>query len=129
MNLILAIFLIVFEAVFEGLKTAGLHVPSEIVEFVYLSCITLIAFAYLNRKMVFNDPGIKSFIKVIIGYILLRFCLFDIVWNISAGQHWNYYGTTKLYDKFMTALGSWGWFIKFCCGFMSIAFLTKWGNK
>jgi hypothetical protein len=42
MNLILALLLITLEAVFEGLKIAGHHVASEIVEAVYLVMVSLI---------------------------------------------------------------------------------------
>ena len=130
MNLILALFLIVFEACFEGLRTGGHYLASEIVEVAYLSGITLMAFAWLNwrQKTSFWDRT-NSFLKVLIGYVLLRFVLFDIIWNLSAGQDLFFYGTTKLYDRVMTSLGSWGYFLKFCSLVVSLAFLTRWGNK
>ena len=128
MNLILALFLIVFEACSEGLHTGGHYLASEIVEVVYLSGITLIAFAWMNRTPWFTILPLMSFWKVLIGYLLLRFALFDIIWNISAGQDLFFYGTTKLYDRVMTELGSWGWFLKFIALIWGIAWLTNINN-
>lgn len=134
MNLLLAFILIVLEAVFEGLKTGGLYLYSEAVEFIYLILVTLMVFAWLNRRFVFNQPKIGMFIKVLIGYILLRFSLFDFIWNISAGQPLDYIGNTKLFDGALQFLKDmWGFsiivLIKSISGFWGISWLTKWGNK
>lgn len=128
MNLFLAFFLIVFEAVFEGLKTAGLYHASEIVELVYLAGVSLMAIAWLNKKYIFKEVKADRFIVIIIGFFLLRFALFDSVWNIAAGQRWDYYGGTKAYDRFMTTLGSWGWMLKGIAGIWGIAWLMGWRN-
>lgn len=61
--------------------------------------------------------------KIIVGMILVRFALFDVIWNIANGQRWNYYGTTKLYDRIMTKLGSFGWMAKGILGFVGICML------
>lgn len=129
MNLLLALFLIIFEAVFEGLKTQGFHVASELVELVYLAVVTLVCFAWINRTPWFTLIPMQSFIKLLIGYFLLRLALFDIIWNVAAGQDLLYYGTTKLYDRFMGSLGAFAFIIKFTAFVWGIAWLTKWGNK
>jgi hypothetical protein len=123
MNLLLALFLIIFEAVYEGIKTAGYHVASEIVEFVYLAGITFGLFAWINSVKAFDY---KPLVKILIGYVLLRFAIFDIIWNISAGREWYYYGVTKFYDKIMMALGSWGWMVKAIAGVWGISWLLGW---
>lgn len=123
MNLLLALFLIVTEAVFEGLKTGGHHIASEMIEAVYLACITFGLFAWINSVKPFEY---KPILKILIGYVLLRFALFDIIWNISAGQDWFYYGITKAYDIFMSKLGGWGWFIKIISGIWGVAWLLGW---
>jgi hypothetical protein len=64
--------------------------------------------------------------KLIAGFIFVRFLIFDIAWNIARGVKWNYYGTTKLYDRIMTELASWGWMVKFVLGVMGICFLLGW---
>ena len=65
---------------------------------------------------------------VVIGFFLLRFCLFDSVWNLAAGQSWDYYGTTKWYDRVMTLLGSWGWMLKGIAGIWGTVWLMGWRN-
>jgi len=126
MNLILALFLIIVEAVFEGLKTGGHHIASELVEMVYLSGVTFGLFAWLNWKQINSFFERKSMIRILIGYVLLRFALFDLVWNISAGQDLFYYGITKAYDIFMAKLGGWGWFLKVVAGIWGVAWLLGW---
>ncbi len=126
MNLLLAFLLIAFEAVYEGLKTAGLHVASEMVEAVYLAGVTLMAIGWLNQKYIFKNVSADRFMFIVIGFFLLRFALFDSVWNIAAGQRWDYYGITKAYDRFMTTLGSWGWMLKGIAGLWGIAWLMDW---
>lgn len=128
MNLLLAFFLIVLEAVFEGLKIAGFHHASEIVEFVYLVGVTLMAYAWLNRKYIFKEVKADRFIIIVLGYFLFRFSIFDSVWNIAAGQDFFYYGTTKWYDQVMTKLGTFGWMLKGIAGFWGIAWLMGWRN-
>lgn len=128
MNLLLAFFLIITEAVFEGLKTAGYYVASELVEFVYLAGITLMAFAWLNKKYIFKEIRVDRFIIVLIGYFPLRFSLFDSVWNIAAGQDFFYYGNTKLYDMTMTKLGTFGWMLKGIAGIWGLSWLLGWRN-
>lgn len=126
MNLLLAIFLLL-EAVYEGLRTGGHLLASEIVEVVYLAGITYLAFAYFYSRNILRS--LPSFTKILIGYVLIRFALFDNIWNISAGQDIFYYGVTKVYDKFMASLGSWGWMWKGISLIWGVAWLTKWGNK
>lgn len=126
MNLLLAFLLIVLEATFEGLKIAGYHVASEIVEFVYLTVVTLMAIGWLNQKYLFKDVRADRFMFVVIGFFLLRFSLFDSIWNIAAGQDWNYYGVTKFYDRLMIALGTWGWMLKGIAGLWGVTWLMGW---
>ena len=61
--------------------------------------------------------------KIITGFVFVRFALFDVIWNISRGVKWNYYGTTKLYDRIMFELAEWGWMLKAIAGIMGICFL------
>lgn len=131
LNLILAVFLIVTEALFEGLRTADLHSWAELIEFVYLASVTLIVFAYLNRRFVLPDPGASSFVKIIIGYALLRFAVFDLVFNLAAGLAWDYIGFTKMSDEILLWIcGLWGYgpvaFIKVISGIWGISWLMGW---
>lgn len=126
MNLILALFLIIVEAVFEGLKISGHHIASELVEMAYLAVVTFGLFAWMNWTQINSFYERLSIVRVLIGYVLLRFALFDLVWNIAAGQDWFYYGITKAYDIFMAKLGGWGWFLKIVAGIWGVAWLMGW---
>jgi len=61
--------------------------------------------------------------KLIIGFVFVRFAIFDISINLAWGMPWNYYGKKKWYDRTMTKLGGFGWFLKIICGIMGICFL------
>ena len=114
---ILALFLIVFEAVYEGLLVRGKHLASELIEDIYRGAVIVIISFWLS--MVTTIP----LWKIITGIVMVRFATFDIIWNISAGQRWYFYGETKLYDRIMIALGGWGWFVKAICLVVGICIL------
>lgn len=67
--------------------------------------------------------------KLIMGFVFVRFMIFDVVYNLTRGNPILYYGTEKWYDRTMAKLGSWGWFMKFVCGIIGIEFLTQWWEK
>jgi len=127
--LILALFLIVFEAVHEGLKIKKKHIASGVIEFIYLAIITLIAFAWISGCRTPFEYQEATFWKVIGGYLLLRFALFDLIWNISADQRWFYLGRTKLYDRFLSKVPTgFIWFIKVICIPLALAWLLNYGQ-
>ena len=102
--LITALFLIVFEQTADGLALAGHKTIAGIIEFVYLSGITLGLFAWLSGQRRYDyRPG---FLRIIGGYVLLRFALADLIFNLSAGLPLFYIGSTKIYDKI------WQWFFE-----------------
>ena len=132
----IALFLIVFEAVPEGLALAGHKTIAGCIEFVFLAGVTLTVFAYFSKRYLprtFNYyDGYKmillsntNFWWYVAGYALLRFATFDIIHNISAGLPAFYLGDTKLFDVIMTKLASWGWFVRFICGIIGITWLLK----
>jgi len=98
MNLIAVLFLIVLEASFEGIKDGGNKQLSGIIEFIYRAVITLIILAWIRGLLIFN-ADVDTYLIMIIGYLLLRFSLFDLIRNKFAGEKWWYIGTTKLFDK------------------------------
>lgn len=130
--LLVALFLIVFEAVPEGLALDGHKMIAGILEAVKLIGITLTVYAYFTVSYP-EKPYSRWYLTfnggywwLIAGYFLLRFGIFDIIFNLSAGQEMFFRGTTKVYDILMTKLGSWGWFIQLCCTLPGIAFLMEW---
>jgi hypothetical protein len=102
MNALLALFLIVFEQVPDGLATAGYKTIAGIITFIYLAGITFGLFTWING--IFRFEMKSNLWRILGGYVLLRFAIADLVFNISAGLPLFYIGTTKIYDQF------WQWF-------------------
>ncbi len=129
MILILTIlFLILFEAIYEGLKSRGLHIASEWIEVFYLAFVTVIVIMWaLGITLI----GLRSvpFLKALAGYLLLRFAIFDFIWNIAAGQKIFYIGQTKSYDLFVkwftTRWGSHIWFVRIVALITGLGLLLK----
>jgi hypothetical protein len=130
-NLLLAIFLILFEATYEGLKTRGKHIASEMVEFLYLGGITLICFAWITGINYPFEINSAPYWKIIAGYVLLRFALFDLLFNIMCGVDIFYIGRRKFYDKVLQWLIDKGvqanliWFARFICLCVALAWLLN----
>ena len=61
--------------------------------------------------------------KIVLGFVFVRWLFFDFIYNLFAGNRWDYYGSKKTYDKIMTALGEWGLMMKIICGIIGICFL------
>ena len=135
-----AIFLIVFESIPEGLalnkNIEHAKMIAGIIEFVKLAAITLVVFAYFTaqypRKENYTPYGNAGrwynpdYWWFIAGYVLLRMAIFAIIFNLAAGVDPFFLGTTKLYDIVMIKLGTWGWFMSFVGGIAGIAFLMQW---
>ena len=102
MILLIAILLILFEMSSEGLSIAGHKEIAGVIEFVYLAGVTLAVFAVATgRSLMRYDRG---FTRIIGGYVLLRFAIADLIWNICADKSWLFIGSTKWYDQV------WSWF-------------------
>lgn len=105
MILFTALFLILFEAIPEALSLREIKTVAGIIEFIYRMVITVIIFAWLVNFQIFHCHY-EAIGYIIGGYLLLRFALFDIIFNWCAGLPIFFIGKTKLYDKF------WYWFFK-----------------
>jgi hypothetical protein len=105
MLLITALFLILTEAVYEALYDSGHKTTSGIIEFVYRAIVTVMVLSYVGMCYIdFSARDYPSFWYMIGGYVLLRFALFDISYNLIRGLSPFYIGSTKLIDK------AWKWF-------------------
>lgn len=100
MNLLLALFLIVFEAVYEGISNKTL---AGVIEFIYRAVLTIIAFMWVGGLLVLT-PLMSSLLYTLGGYLLLRFAIFDAIYNLLRGNPLFFVGTTKLFDR------AWRWF-------------------
>jgi len=129
--LLAAIFLIVFEAIPEALALRGHKTVAGIIEFVYRAVITVVFFGWL-MGLCFSHYGYSVYYSIG-GYLLLRFALFDIVYNLTADLPIFYIGCTKLSDKFWQKFFSWSHFpvgaffgmLKFICVVIGVVWLLK----
>ena len=124
MILLYAILFILFEAVTEAILKK--RYPSSWIFKGWVQWVIAIALFALWFVIIFLCDGyvIETW-KLILGFIFVRFLVFDVVWNLVYGVKWSYYGKTKLYDRIMDSLGSWGWFMKAVCGIVGIVFLLN----
>ena len=130
MILLYAILFILFESVGEGLVKR--LIPYTIFSrflfknwFQWLMAITLFGIWFIIA-LNFDDYYVPI-LKLILGYIFVRFGIFDLSYNLAAGNEWNYYGDKKTYDKIMKRFGGFGWFAKFLVFLpMGIVFLMGW---
>lgn len=126
MLLFYAILFILFEAITEGLIKRYSPVISAVIFKWWMQDLTAFGLfvLWLLYALQFNNYYVPLW-KLVTGFVFVRFLIFDVVWNLTRGVKWNYYGTTKLYDRIMVKLGSWGWFMKVVCGIVGIVFLIK----
>ena len=124
MILIYAIAIILIEAVTEGLLKRFNSPVNEIIFDAWIQWIIALMFfgSWFIWAIHFDGYYVPTW-KIITGFVFVRFALFDVIWNISRGVKWNYYGTTKLYDRIMFELAEWGWMLKAIAGIMGICFL------
>lgn len=121
MLLLYAIIVNCFEAVAEGLIKR--HSPAVSAILFKWWVQDIIALGLFSLWLLYALQSDIPVWKLIAGFVFVRFLIFDYVWNLSRGVKLNYYGTTKLYDRIMTSLGSWGVFMKFVLGVVGIVFL------
>jgi len=120
MILLYAILFICFEAIGEALIKRR-H-PESFIFNSALQWIISISLFVIWFLIAYNFDYVETW-KLITGFVFVRFLVFDVVWNLVRGVAWNYYGTTKWYDRILVKLGSWGWFMKAICGIVGIVFL------
>lgn len=125
MILILSLIIIVLEAGGEGIWKR-FSLPDFIFKLWLQWLIAIFLFGLWFIIAYHFDGYYVPTWKLIVGFIFVRFAIFDITYNLANGQKWNYYGTTKLYDRIMIKLGSWGWFMKGVCLIIGVVFLLGW---
>ena len=127
MILIYAIAIILIEAIGEGLLKRFNSPINEIIFDAWIQWVIALMFfgSWFIWAIHFDGYYVPTW-KIITGFVFVRFALFDVLWNISRGVKWNYYGTTKLYDRIMFELAEWGWMVKIICGIVGVVFLLGW---
>ena len=132
--LVVALFLILFEAIPEGLALGGHKTIAGVVEALYLTGITTVMFSFfMGFRYGYTLPSKEKIVYVVLGYVFLRFAVFDGIYNTCAGLPFFYIGTTKLIDQ------AWQWFFaltkfpeeawlgiwKLILGLLGVTFLVK----
>jgi len=132
--LLLILFLIVFEAFYEGMKIRGWYAVSEWAENIYLAGVTLMSLAWIAGIQVLHSEYVP-FWKLIISYLFIRFALFDLVLNLFADLRWFYIGRTKMFDRFFRWLIEKGrvavgliWFARFILLCIALAWVFNYGQ-
>ena len=97
MNLLIALFLILFESIPEALYDRGKKTLSGVLEFIYLIVVTFAVFAVFNG-LILRSPDTCLW-RVLVGYVLFRFAIFDLVYNLIRGNRLSYIGDTKFFDR------------------------------
>jgi uncharacterized membrane protein len=108
MYLAAALFLILSESIAEGLYDNGKKTLSGVIEFIKLVVTTMVIFAWLNciyPKGIIWQPA--YYWTILAGYVLLRFAIFDLVYNLIRGLLPFFIGETKLSDKLLRKFFSW----------------------
>ena len=142
--LLLAAFLIIFKAVPDGLmmrrdnlsdakKKQRLHYWADSMYFAYHAVIPLMLILSLADYYNFTNWILTyphNLYKVIVGFLFLRFGLFDPILNLSAREPLNYIGFTKRWDKIIRWICEktkcpveYLLFIRLCAAFCGIAWL------
>lgn len=130
MILITATLFIAFEAIGEGLIKRHSEAISAIIfkEWIQVLILAILFLTWLAVAVRLDEY--YPVIKLVVGYILFRYAIFDPVHNISAGDNINYIGSKKLYDKILGWIRDrWGmstiWFTRAIALFWGIAWLLK----
>jgi len=101
----------VFEALYESLRDSNHKTAGGIVEFLYLFGVTAMILVLVTGTFIIKVPYLPM-VKVILGYLFLRFALFDAIYNLVSGLPLFYIGSTKVYDKIFKWFFDWTKFPK-----------------
>lgn len=97
-NLYLALFLIFFEVFPEALADSGRKTFAGVLESIYRGCVAIALFG-IAAGFQYNFGTMDYFWYHIGGYILLRYALLDVIYNLINELPIGYVGKTKLWDK------------------------------
>lgn len=96
------LFIIAFDAIADAMAYKDVHQNKDkfttkysVLKHSFQSLMVLMLFSLLLLKV----HSYMHFIVYLCGFILLRFAVFDSIYNKLIGQHYLYLGNTSLYDK------------------------------
>lgn len=128
MILLLSILTNALEAIYEGLYDSGKKTIAGILEFIQ-KIVGVATVAYVTSGILTHDINIPIW-KLIVGFIAIRFLIFDYIYNAVRKLPLDYRGRTKLYDKITSKVpGHFLFFVKFIVGVLGAAFLLGLGQN
>ena len=100
--IMIGVFLVVIflEAFYETQYDKGKKTLSGEIENVFLF-ILIGALCFLETPPILYPVSYQGAILLFIGYILIRYATFSVLWCLMMGEGPFYVGNTKLYSKFM----------------------------
>ncbi|HUX57086.1 MAG TPA: hypothetical protein VMV77_08935 [Bacteroidales bacterium] len=108
--ILIALYLVVLKAASDGLALAHHHMIAGIIESIWFGGIVLTIYGFFTGILENQRRDVGRFIKVIAGFLLLRFALFNVIHNLFAGLDWNFIGNTKLIDIMIQKFFVWSGF-------------------
>lgn len=105
MTLLIFLILIISEALYEGLYDNGKKALAGVLEFFNRLLMVGMIILWLNGTD--YEFAHRELWVLIGGYLLLRFALFDVVYNLMRDLPVFYVGETKLYDKLWRKFFGW----------------------
>jgi len=94
--LIILTLILISDAIGDGQRTRGNQVIHHFLEGVMIALFfAIIVIVNYNMLSGFELRWL------LVYYLSLRLAGFDLIYNISAGNKWNYFGENSLYDRLM----------------------------
>jgi hypothetical protein len=107
MNLLIAFLLILFKAIPDAVYDRGYKTLSKYLRFWYDAGFYFVVFLFTTNYYSYHGGRINlDFWYIIFGALLLRWALFDLVYNLIKKSPIFYVGTTDPIDKIF------GWFFR-----------------
>lgn len=130
MYLLISFFIIASKALADAFRDTGRKTIGGLLETFYAGIVIILAFLGLADIQIFNVPYIP-FWKILGGFLLLRYALFNPIYNLTRGDVPIFYiGTTKLFDKALRWFFGWSHFPSehtfFLTGLVSLGVSIAW---
>ena len=130
--LALTLFLILFKAIPDGLYDRGLKTTAGFIQDVSWAIIITSLFCWVTATPIINWHYSPHVIKALVGFLFVKFAIYDPLYNLARGNSIFYIGKTKFFDKIVTWIMTkfkvqiilYIW-IKFILFIMGIAFLFQ----
>ena len=103
--MVVFVVIIFLDAIGDALYDKHLKTASGVLQSVLLGFF-LLATCFFDSPVILRAIDYAGAIWLLVGYVCLRYALFDYTYNITRDLNIFYSGSTKLLDKF------WGWWFR-----------------